>query len=67
MAQLQAVKTNSFQNVKCDVCIRKELRATVALSGDYDIGAKIDCDFGVPGDCSPGTEAGHCSQTSYTL
>ena len=25
------------------------------------------CDFGVPGDCSPGTEAGHYSQTSCAL
>ena len=71
---------------RCDVYIRKELRATVELSGDYDIGVKIEgsfkgwvielfqlnrrstsykcgCDFGVPGDCSPGTEAGHADFT----
>ena len=75
---------------RCDVYIREELRATVELSGDYDIGVKIEgsfkgwvielfqlncrstsykcsCDFCVPGDCSPGTEAGRCTQTSYAL
>ena len=37
--------TISFQNVKCDVHNRKKLRATVALSGAYDIGVKIDGSF----------------------
>ena len=40
--ELHAGTTISFQNVKCDVYIRKELRATVALSVDCDIGVKIE-------------------------
>ena len=83
--ELRTCRTNSFQNVKCEVYIRKELRATFAMSGDYGIGLKIEGSFkgcvielfqlnyrsasytvffGVPGDYSPGTKAGYCSQTS---
>ena len=42
---MHTATTTSFQNVKCDVYVRKELCAAVALSVDYDIGVKIEGSF----------------------
>ena len=40
--------------------LRWQLRLTAGLH-------TYCCEFGVPRDCSPGTAAGHCSQTSYAF